>query len=114
MVKSATGYSRSGVTDWLIQRLSAVVLLVYAVVLAVYVANGALDSYIAWQSVFDNLAMKIATVIAFLAFCAHAWIGLWTVATDYLKATPIRLGFHALYMLALLAMLVWLLAILFA
>ena len=103
MVSSATNFSRSGLSDWLIQRISAVVLGLYFLVLSwVFFSSPDLE-FAEWSQLFDGLSMKIATSLALLALCAHSWIGMWTVATDYLTrshfgkhVTGLRLGFLCL------------------
>ncbi|MGD9592998.1 MAG: succinate dehydrogenase, hydrophobic membrane anchor protein [Candidatus Berkiella sp.] len=37
----------------------------------------------------------------------HAWIGLWTVLTDYVKPLLIRYVFQAIILLALFVYVVW-------
>jgi succinate dehydrogenase / fumarate reductase membrane anchor subunit len=45
--------------------------------------------------------------LAFISIAAHAWVGLWTVSTDYLKQTGVRFAFQAVVMLAIFVFLVW-------
>ena len=80
----------SGVRDWVIQRVSAVVLGVYSIgLLAIFLTYPQLD-YDAWKAICGGLPMKVSSSVAILCLGAHAWIGMWTVTTDYL--TPIQLG----------------------
>jgi succinate dehydrogenase / fumarate reductase membrane anchor subunit len=114
MVSSGSKFSRSGLSDWLIQRASAVVLGLYVLVLGwVLLRSPALD-FAEWSLLFDGLPMKIATSLALLALCAHSWIGMWTVATDYLTeshfgrgGTSFRIGFLCFCILLILGYLVW-------
>ena len=114
MVSSATNFSRSGLSDWLIQRASAVVLGLYVLVLGwVFVSSPALE-FAEWSLLFDGLSMKIGTSLALLALCAHSWIGMWTVATDYLTkshfgrhGTSLRLSFLGFCVIVILVYLVW-------
>ena len=93
MVRNVTGFSRYGTSDWLVQRVSAVVLGVYFTGLLAYLLlNGDLD-YAQWQALFATTWMKFASLLALLSLCAHAWVGMWTVGTDYL--TPRMAGKHA-------------------
>ncbi|MGB1237836.1 MAG: succinate dehydrogenase, hydrophobic membrane anchor protein, partial [Pseudomonadales bacterium] len=38
----------------------------------------------------SNTCMRIFTLLLVLSFAAHVWIGLWSVTTDYIKATGLR------------------------
>ena len=51
--------------------------------------------------------MRIATLITLLAVLAHAWIGLWTVGTDYIKPALVRLAYQTLVLLVLAVLLLW-------
>jgi len=68
--------------------------------------NGNLD-FVTWKELFQCTAMRIFSLLALLSIAAHAWIGLWTVATDYIKPTGTRLVFHLVVILALFAYVVW-------
>ena len=80
----------SGVLDWVIQRVSAVILGFYSVfIVGILLAHPQLD-FSTWQALFERPIMKIFSLAALTSVCAHSWIGMWTVTTDYL--TPIQLG----------------------
>lgn len=107
MVTSVTNLSRSGLSDWLIQRATAVILAVYTLVMfGFFLINPDLD-YKTWHDFMSCTAMRIFTLIALLAISAHAWVGLWTIATDYLKPPGIRFLFQAACATALFVYLVW-------
>lgn len=107
MVKSATSYTGNGLRDWLIQRVSAVVLAVYIIFLVIFFVSNPGMEYATWQGLFGQLWMKVFTFIALLSLYAHAWIGVWTVLTDYIKPVCIRVPLEILVILALLAYLLW-------
>ena len=114
MVKSVTSFGRSGLSDWLIQRFTAVILLAYTVCVGSFLVVNPDLNFVQWQQYFDSMAMKVFSTLALLSLVAHTWIGLWGVSTDYLtvrlmgdKATALRLVFQAGYSLALLVFLVW-------
>lgn len=98
----------------MIQRFSAIILTVYtAGILAFLVMNPDLD-YDRWQALFASTWMRVTSLLTIVAICAHAWIGMWTVATDYLteaalgsKATVIRLTFQAVCVIVIFTYLVW-------
>lgn len=104
--------SRSGLMDWLAQRCTAVVIGVYAVFMLAYLIGHAPVTYQAWQGLFASIWMQISTVLVLLAILWHAWIGLWTVFTDYIKNAAVRLLIEVLVILLLLGYLVWVIEIL--
>lgn len=90
MVRSITSFSRSGLMDWLAQRVSAVLLGSYALFIFGYFLFVSDVTYAQWSGLFGQFWFKIFTISALLALVAHIWVGMWTVATDYLKNTIVR------------------------
>lgn len=113
MVSQVTSLSRNGVADWLVQRVSAYILAAYTVFIVGYMLIMSPD-YAAWSGLFGQTWVRIASLIALLATCAHAWIGMWTIGTDYIRehyfgggADGIRLIYQVVVVLALLSYLIW-------
>jgi succinate dehydrogenase / fumarate reductase membrane anchor subunit len=86
MMKSATSFSRSGLSDWLVQRVSAVILAVYFVVVLGFILSHHGLSYADWHDFMTTIAMRVFNLLALLSLVGHAWIGIWTVLTDYVTA----------------------------
>lgn len=106
-IKSATGLTGSGSRDWVMQRISAVVLAVYAVVMVgFFLINGDV-SYDQWVNFIMSLPMRLLSLVATIALAAHAWVGMWTVFTDYVKSTGLRLVLQAAMIIAILVYLFW-------
>lgn len=102
MVRSITNLSRSGVQDWLIQRVSAVILAVYTLfLLGVFMANPGLG-YEEWRQLFSLFWVKIFTLVSLLSLVGHIWVGMWTVVTDYLHNPWVR--FVTLFVIALVTL----------
>lgn len=98
---------QKGLKDWVKQRVSAVLLLIYLVVLtALLIAHQPLD-FQQWQSIFHPVWFKIFSVIAFLSVVIHAWIGMWTIFTDYVHPWMLRFILMWIVALALFAYFVW-------
>lgn len=105
-IKSATGLTGSGVRDWVLQRLSAVILAVYSVVIVgFFLCNDV--TYELWHGFMMSLPMKLFTLVAVLSLVAHAWVGMWTVLTDYVKSSGLRLVIQSLVIIAVLVYLFW-------
>jgi succinate dehydrogenase / fumarate reductase membrane anchor subunit len=67
-----------------------------------------------WQALFDGTPMKLFSLLAVFSLAAHAWIGMWTVASDYLNerqlgrsAVKIRFAFQAVCAIALFVYVFW-------
>ena len=82
MVTSLKSFRRTGLSDWLIQRVTALVLFAYFIVIAYHLLDSV--DYTSWRLLFDQAWMKAFTLIATVSLAAHSWIGLWSVLTDYL------------------------------
>ncbi len=105
--KSATGLTGSGVRDWIVQRVSAIVLAVYSIVLfAFFVTHGDLD-YDTWYGFMMSIPMRLFSIVALLTLVGHAWVGMWTIFTDYVKSSGLRLLLQSLMIIAALSYLVW-------
>jgi len=114
MVANATSFSRSGLSDWIIQRFSAIILAAYTLfILAVLGATPELD-YESWRAVFSKNPVRLFSIISLFALCGHTWVGMWTVGTDYLtdrqlggKGTFIRLIYQSFCVLLIAVYLLW-------
>jgi succinate dehydrogenase / fumarate reductase membrane anchor subunit len=90
MVTSVTNLGRNGLSDWLIQRVTAVVLLAYLVFIVIAVFGCDL-SYTQWKDLFAQTWVRVFSVAALLSTAMHAWIGLWSISTDYLISRVLRI-----------------------
>jgi|TARA_R110000772_G_scaffold58539_6_gene132715 succinate dehydrogenase / fumarate reductase membrane anchor subunit len=82
MVTAVTSFGRSGTADWLVQRVSGVILLAYFLFIGWVVVSGV--DYASWKSLFAQTWVRVFSLMSLLSLAAHAWIGLWAVVTDYL------------------------------
>lgn len=96
-----------GVGNFLLQRLTALVLVVYAAILAVRLLLADTLDYAGWASVFVPVWMKVLTLVAMFALLYHAWIGVKDIWMDYVKPVWLRLTLQTLTALWLLACAVW-------
>ncbi|MBV1869530.1 MAG: succinate dehydrogenase, hydrophobic membrane anchor protein [Gammaproteobacteria bacterium] len=107
MVANVTSFGRSGVYDWLIQRVSAVAVGLYVFILAGYLITHPGLGYEQWHAFMSCGAMRIASTLALLATLAHAWIGLWVITTDYVTNALVRVACQSACGLAAAIYLVW-------
>lgn len=114
MRNSATSLTRSGISDWLVQRLSAYILGIYFVVVLGFLVCTPDVTFDKWQGFMTYLPMRIFTLLALLGLVAHAWVGMWTVFTDYVterqmgaRANFLRLVLLGGMVLANIVFLIW-------
>lgn len=118
-VGNVTSFGRSGLSDWLTQRATAVVMMVYLVFIVGYLLLAGEVTYPAWKALHSHFLVRLLSLFAVLSLAAHAWIGMWAVLTDYVtvrllgpRATVLRV-FLQLGMIAVtLAYVVWAIVIL--
>lgn len=107
MLDSITSFSRNGLRDWLIQRVTAVIMAIYAIIIIGTVLSAGHLSYQFWHDLFHHNSIRILSVLVVLSIVLHAWIGLWTVYTDYIKWTFLRLIVQIATFLGLMALMAW-------
>lgn len=83
MVTAVTNFGRSGLSDWLVQRVGGVVLLAWFLFVGGLLLANPDISYGEWKAVFEATWVRVFTLAALLSLAAHAWIGLWCTLTDY-------------------------------
>lgn len=83
-VTAVSNLGRNGTSDWVIQRISAVVLLAYTLFLVGYLLLHPDINYLQWKALFSLTCIRIFSLAALLSLVAHGWIGMWGIATDYL------------------------------
>jgi len=60
-----------------------------------------------WSALWQLSWFRIASVLVLIALVLHAWIGIWTVTTDYLRGVCLRLCVQIGVIIVLLASLLW-------
>ena len=112
MVRRAIVGAHYGWMDFLAQRITAVVMAVYTLlVIAVILYGGGVD-FAGWRTLFSHVAFRIATLLFALAVLWHAWIGMRDIWMDYIKPTALRLTLEVLTVIGLVGYVAWVLLIL--
>jgi succinate dehydrogenase / fumarate reductase membrane anchor subunit len=114
MVKSLARWGRSGLSNWLSQRVTAVIMTAYLIFMVAFFSLNPSPSFTQWSGLHSSLAMRIFTLLTLLSIVAHAWVGIWCVLTDYVtvrligpKATPIRMFLQLATIVVIIAYVVW-------
>jgi succinate dehydrogenase membrane anchor subunit len=80
----------TGLRAWLVQRLTAVYMLLSIVGFLLHFVVGAPHSYPGWRDWMMTPSVRIATTVFFAALLAHAWVGLRDVILDYIHPLALR------------------------
>lgn len=114
MVTAVTSLGRSGLSDWIIQRFTAVIMAAYTVFIVAFLLANPGVGYEEWSALFSQLWVRVFTLLVILSIVAHGWIGLWGVLTDYATSRmmgsaglTVRVLVLSLYALVTVAYLVW-------
>jgi len=81
-----------GLRDWLAQRITAIVMGLYTIILLLTFLTGSDFSYEGWAGMFAQQWFKIATFVTFLALFYHVWVGMRDIWMDYIKPVGLRLS----------------------
>jgi succinate dehydrogenase / fumarate reductase membrane anchor subunit len=96
-----------GLKDWLAQRITAIVMALYTIVLLIAFLTGSNFSYDGWAGLFAQQWFKIMTFVVFVALFYHAWVGVRDIWMDYVKSVSVRLALQVATILWLIACAGW-------
>ncbi len=81
-----------GLRDWLAQRVTAALMLLFTlVVLAQVLFTKGPIGYDLWAGIFAAQWMKVLTFVLVIALAWHVWVGMRDVFMDYIKPVSLRL-----------------------
>jgi succinate dehydrogenase / fumarate reductase, membrane anchor subunit len=81
-----------GLRDWLSQRITAVLMALFTVVVIVQVLLPGEMGYDKWAGIFASQWMKVLTFVVIVALLMHVWVGMRDVWMDYVKPVAVRLA----------------------
>lgn len=96
-----------GMRDWLAQRITAVVMILYVLLFVVLVVSGPKLDFATWRMLFSPQWMKFATLLFLFSVYWHAWIGVRDIVMDYVNSAAIRLTLYSLVISALFVYAAW-------
>ncbi|MES2887146.1 MAG: succinate dehydrogenase, hydrophobic membrane anchor protein [Pseudomonadota bacterium] len=80
-----------GLRDWLSQRVTALIMSVFTLVLVVQVLLPGPMGYDKWAGIFSSQWMKLLTFVTVVSLLIHVWVGMRDVLMDYVKPLMVRL-----------------------
>jgi succinate dehydrogenase / fumarate reductase, membrane anchor subunit len=96
-----------GLRDWLIQRITGVVMLLYTLGIGGYLLLQPKLDYNAWSLLFSSNVVRTFTMLFLLSVFYHAWIGVRDIVMDYVNPAMIRLFIHMMVILTMLLYTIW-------
>jgi succinate dehydrogenase / fumarate reductase membrane anchor subunit len=115
MVNRVVTGAHYGLRDWLMQRITAVVMLVYTLALLAAVAAAPVLTYDTWKNLVGHGLwglMPYATFLFLASLFLHAWVGVRDILMDYVKPAGLRLGLQAAVIVVLAGYAGWAMQIL--
>lgn len=101
-----------GTIDFIVQRVTAVIMAVYTLVLFFGVLFTSQLNFEGWRNLFTFTCFslpvgQLLATLAFLSLAWHAWIGVRDIWMDYVRATGLRLFLQVLTILWLLGSVIY-------
>jgi succinate dehydrogenase / fumarate reductase membrane anchor subunit len=103
----------SGLRAWIVQRLSAIYIVIFMAVFILPFAWHPSLNYAHWYSWVADPVNNSAVALFVVALLMHAWVGVRDVILDYVKPYTARALVLSLLLVGLLLLALWALRILF-
>jgi succinate dehydrogenase / fumarate reductase, membrane anchor subunit len=96
-----------GMRDWLSQRVTAVLMVVFTLLLLVQLLMPGPLGYDRWAGIFAAQWMKVITFVVIVSLAWHAWVGVRDIWMDYVKSVAVRLTLQVLTLVWLVGCAGW-------
>ncbi|MEA3302084.1 MAG: succinate dehydrogenase, hydrophobic membrane anchor protein [Pseudomonadota bacterium] len=104
-------HGATGLRAWVVQRLSAIYMAVFILLmLGVFIFSPPAD-YTAWRGLMSHTLVSVAVLLFYLSVLIHAWVGVRDILIDYVQWQVVRLLLLALFGLMFVASGLWLLEV---
>ena len=107
MVERVVTGAHYGLRDWLMQRITAVVMAVYTPLFLMALSGAMPLTYESWKGLFAQGGMRFATFLFLVSVFLHAWVGMRDILMDYVKPAGIRFALQMLVVVALIGYCGW-------
>lgn len=101
-----------GTSDWLAQRITAVIMAVYTLIILAVLLTGTPVNFAVWKDLFAHGWMRVATLLFSVSLAWHAWVGVRDILMDYLQHDGLRLALQVVTLLLLASYIGWTLQVL--
>ncbi|MCH9705276.1 MAG: succinate dehydrogenase, hydrophobic membrane anchor protein [Proteobacteria bacterium] len=106
-VKKAPVGAHYGLRDWLVQRISALVIVVATLILFIALLVVEPQGFREWHAFVGQIWVRVLLMLTILALVWHAFIGARDIFMDYLKHDLLRLFKIVGVIIYLLICLIW-------
>jgi len=102
--------SKNGFHGWIFQRISTIIITLYALTYLSLVISMQTYDYLTWTAMHDATWFKVYSTVTLLIVMANSLLAGWQIGTDYTQKVPVAgfgVIFHSFYTLVSIAMLVF-------
>ena len=107
MTKRIITGAHYGTRDWLAQRITAAVMVVYTLIVFFTLLGAKPITYGVWRELFSQGWMRVGTLLFMVSLAWHAWVGVRDILMDYIKPDGLRLALQVFTLLLLGAYVAW-------
>ena len=107
LVMRERGSLRSGLGEWIVQRVTAVYILLYLLAMLLTQALSPIQEHADWLKLSDNMLFRVTSLLFIVSLLAHSWVGLKSVFLDYVKPTGLRFIMLMLLAVAISGLVIW-------
>jgi len=107
VVKREVVGAHYGLVDWLAQRITAVVMIAYTLLLIMVLVRMPQFDYGHWKALWSVPMMRYCTALFLLSLFWHAWVGVRDIFMDYIKDAGLRLTLYVFTLIALAWYAIW-------
>ena len=91
--------NRIGFYSWIIQRFTALLFFLYTIsIFLIFFINKNNINFLKYK-ICNSTIFCVSLIIALIIFFIHAFIGLWTVLTDYIKCFYLKKTIELLFLI---------------
>ena len=103
-----------GLRAWLLQRITAVYIAAFVVVILVWGFISGMPAYEQWRELIAHPVLNMAIALFILSILFHSWVGVRDILVDYVHPVVLRVTALVLLGTFLFVMGIWALMILFS
>lgn len=106
------GIFRSGAGHWLLQRITAAVMVFYCCLTLTFLLFHRALEFHDWKMHMESDAVRIFTSLFFVSMMIHAYMGVKDIVSDYIRSHTVKRVFDVLMLILIFGYLIWVLVIL--